>query len=174
MTNHISWTNAKDPAIVPYHHQFICGSWSDSNIPWAKSNEIICFRGDNSSDLLVVAPSMTWMNATGGSIEYYKAPKAVLDFTGDYILWSSNTRSDRLDIYVAQVPWHLLVAEEDYNPPPVAPVMPEPPSTAPSGAPVSAGSPNANPPSRGPSFSGAAQLIIYSWSFFAIATWFLM
>ncbi len=82
----------------------------------AKNNEVLCFRPDASLDVLIVAPVMSFMNASGGGDSYGKLPKAVLDRTGEYILWSSNMRSDRLDIFVARVPYHLLVAEEDYNP----------------------------------------------------------
>jgi hypothetical protein len=112
---HLTWTNAKDTNIVPYEHQFLCGSnLADGEM--AKHNEVVCFRPDASLDVLIVAPVLSFANASGGGYYYNKLPKAVIDKAGDYILWSSNMRSDRIDIFVARVPWHLLVAEEDYNP----------------------------------------------------------
>lgn len=118
--NHVTWNNAKDPTVVPYEHQFLCGSnLDDGNM--AKNSEIICFRPDSSLDVLIVAPAMSFANASGGGYYYNKLPKAAIDRSGDYILWSSNLRSNRIDIFVARVPWHLLVAEEDYNPLPQEP-----------------------------------------------------
>ncbi len=102
----------------------------DDNSNMAKSNEIVCWRPDSTHDVLIVAPSMTFNNASGGGYYYNKLPKAVIDFTGDYILWSSNLRSDRLDIIIARVPWHLLVAPEDYNPGEMTPDNTTSPDTA--------------------------------------------
>ncbi len=119
--------------MVPYEHQFMCGSNLLDN-DRAKNNEVLCFRLDASLDVLIVAPVMSFMNASGGGDTYGKLPKAVLDRTGEYILWSSNMRSDRMDIFVARVPYHLLVAEEDYNPS-ATPQSVTNPSSAPNSSP---------------------------------------
>ena len=48
-------------------------------------NEIVCFRLDGSRTVLVVAPNMTDLNASGGgSDDYSKRPKGNLDPTGEY------------------------------------------------------------------------------------------
>jgi hypothetical protein len=121
----------------------------DDNSHMAKNNEIFCWRPDSTLDVLIVAPSMTFSNASGGGNNYDKLPKAVLDVSGDYILWSSNLRSDRLDIIVARVPWHHLVAPEDYNPGEVTT-----PDNVPSSAPGASGpsvTPGVGAPSVAPS-----------------------
>jgi hypothetical protein len=126
---HLTWTNAKDTNIVPYEHQFLCGSnLADGEM--AKHNEVVCFRPDASLDVLIVAPVLSFANSSGGEYYYNKLPKAVIDKAGDYVLWSSNMRSDRIDIFVARVPWHLLVAEGDYNPSPESLQTSSEPSTS--------------------------------------------
>lgn len=131
--------------MVPYEHQFVCASNVDDGNR-AKNNEILCFKPDSSLDVLIVAPIMSFLNASGGGDKYSKYPKAVLDRSGEYILWSSNMRSNRMDIFVARVPYHLLVAEEDYNP------SSTPQSaTSPSSAPQSMTTPSSSPQgSNGP------------------------
>lgn len=114
----------------------------------AKFNELLCFRPDSSLDVLIVAPTLSFNNASGGGSGYNKLPKAALDRSGDYIVWSSNLRSDRIDYFVAKVPWHLLVAEEDYNPSsPSSPSSTSPQATQAPGAntPTTSGAPSQNP-----------------------------
>jgi hypothetical protein len=60
--------------------------------------------------VLVVAPVMTNLNASGGGRdEYWKLPKGNLDITGQYFVWTSNAGGNRLDAFVVKVPAHLLV-----------------------------------------------------------------
>lgn len=113
-------------------------------------------------DVLIVAPVLSFANASGGGYYYNKLPKAVIDKAGDYILWSSNMRSDRIDIFVARVPWHLLVAEEDYNPSLESPQTSSVPST--STAPQTSSPPTSHQKANGESSSvlNYANLIMMS------------
>jgi hypothetical protein len=95
---HSTWINARDPARVPYEHQFICGGNGETESDQAKNNEITCHRLDTSLEVLIMAPAMTSMAASGGNQNYYKYPKPAVDVTGDYILWSGNMGTDRLHL----------------------------------------------------------------------------
>jgi len=101
---HVSFTNAS--ANVPLSQQYACGS-SANRVNAPHANEIICFRTDASGDVLVVAPVMTDMNASGD--DYDKSPKGNLDVTGKYFIWTSNTGGNRLDAFVVKVPGQLLI-----------------------------------------------------------------
>jgi hypothetical protein len=74
-----------------------------------RANEVVCFRLDDSLQVLVVAPTMTNLDAAGGGTEYAKLPKGNLDITGRYFIWSSNRGGQRLDAFVVKVPSALLV-----------------------------------------------------------------
>jgi hypothetical protein len=74
-----------------------------------RANEIVCFRLDDSLQVLVVAPTMTDLDAAGGGTsDYAKLPKGNLDITGRYFIWSSNVGRKRLDAFVVKVPSELL------------------------------------------------------------------
>ncbi|HYV85594.1 MAG TPA: LamG domain-containing protein [Patescibacteria group bacterium] len=115
--NHISHANAR--AGVPAGQQFACGSGATRvNAVWG--NEIICFPLDGSLRVLVVAPVMTDLNATGGGTDdYVKMPKGNLDVTGDYFIWTSNAGGNRLDAYVVKIPNQLLFGTTGDTTPPV-------------------------------------------------------
>ncbi len=83
---------------------------------------------------------------------YNDAPKAVLDPTGDYIFWTANLNTDRLFAFVAQVPWHLLVSEADYNPngPFAQPITPR--------APTASNGPSTQAPTTAPGPKPAASI----------------
>jgi hypothetical protein len=100
---HISHTNAKASG-----SQYACGS-SASRLALPRANEVVCFRLDESLQVLVVAPVMTNLDASGGGDDYAKLPKGNLDVSGEYFIWTSNTGSGRLDAFVVRVPVHLLV-----------------------------------------------------------------
>ncbi|MBI4526179.1 MAG: fibronectin type III domain-containing protein [Deltaproteobacteria bacterium] len=104
--NHVSHQNRKSG--VPPEQQYACGSNLDSVT--SRENEIVCFRLDSSYDVLVVAPVMTNMNASGGGDSYSKMPKGNLDVTGRYFIWTSNMGGSRLDAFIAKVPADLLVS----------------------------------------------------------------
>src|SRR5688572_1242141 len=112
---HISHANARPG--VPLDEQFACGGQaSRSKLP--RANEIVCFRLDGSLQVLVVAPMMTDLNASGGgSSDYEKFPKGNLDVTGEYFIWTSNAGSNRMDAFVVKVPSHLLVSGGGGTPP---------------------------------------------------------
>jgi hypothetical protein len=102
---HFSHTNAK-PGVAP-EAQYGCSSnASQADLP--RANEIVCFRLDTSLDVLVVAPVMTDLSASGGGDEYSKMPKGNLDVTGQYFIWTSNTGGNRLDAFIVKVPGQLL------------------------------------------------------------------
>src|SRR5882762_9335003 len=117
--NHISHTNARPG--VPPEQQFACGSVASTAIGvWG--NEIVCFRLDGSLNVLVVAPVMTDLSASGGGSDaYYKEPKGNLDVTGQYFIWTSNVGGNRLDAFLVKVPSQLLMGgTADTTPPTVS------------------------------------------------------
>jgi hypothetical protein len=107
---HISHGNAR-PGVAPAQ-QFACGGQGTRSVV-PRANEIVCFRLDASQQVLVVAPTMTDLNAAGGGDDYAKLPKGNLDVTGQYFIWTTNAGSNRLDAFVVKVPSHLLVAGVD-------------------------------------------------------------
>lgn len=104
--DHIAHGNAKPG--VPPSQQFACGSGATRNtVP--RGNELVCFRLDTSLDVLIVAPTMIDLNASGGGTDdYAKFPKANLDVTGRYMIWTSNLGGNRLDAFLVEVPYELL------------------------------------------------------------------
>lgn len=106
--NHVSHTNSIPG--VSLDNQYACGS-SANQQNFAHANEIICFKLSGTTETLVVAPVMVDLNASGGGDYYGKLPKGNLDVTGQYFIWSSNMRSDRLDVFMVKVPGHKLTGE---------------------------------------------------------------
>lgn len=103
---HVTFENASNS--VPLDQQYACTSHA-SRGNTARSNEIYCFGINTSKRLLVVAPSMTNLNATGGgSADYEKIPLANIDVTGQYMIWTSNMDSNRADAIIVKVPGQLL------------------------------------------------------------------
>jgi hypothetical protein len=128
--NHISHTNARPD--LPLAQQYACGS-AATRASGVWGNEIVCFRLDNSFDVLVVAPVLTNLDAAGGGDDYAKMPKGNLDVTGRYFLWTSNAGGSRLDAFLVKVPAQLLVTApddpaSDDPPPPDPPPADEPPA----------------------------------------------
>ena len=113
---HISHVNAV--AGMPISQQYACGSGADTKQD-ARGNELACFRLDGSYDTLVVAPIMTQLDAAGGGDLYNKYPKAALDITGRYALWTSNLGGGRLDAFIAKIPAQRLATAGDTQPPSV-------------------------------------------------------
>jgi hypothetical protein len=78
------------------------------------SDEIVCFsldpnrNPDGSLDVLVVAQTMTDLDAAGGGDtdgdDYEQLPKGTLDVTGRYFLWTTNMGGDRLDAFLVKIP----------------------------------------------------------------------
>ena len=107
---HISHANARPD--VPAESQYACGA-QGTRVVGPRANEIVCFRLDDSLQVLVVAPTMTDLDAAGGgSSDYAKLPKGNLDITGRYFIWSSNGGRKRLDAFVVKVPSELLGLDE--------------------------------------------------------------
>ncbi len=113
---HVSYANAK--ATTPLGQQYACGSGAN-RINSNRANEILCFRLDTSLDVLVVAPVMTNLDASGGGDDYAKLPKGNLDPTGRYFIWTTNMGGSRQDAFVVKVPSQLLVSSSaaDTTPP---------------------------------------------------------
>jgi hypothetical protein len=102
---HLSHANARPG--VPLDQQYACGGGaSRQRLP--RSNEIVCFPLDGSLRVLVVAPVMTDLDATGGGDDYGKMPKGNLDVTGQYFIWTSNVGGSRLDAFIVKVPSQLI------------------------------------------------------------------
>lgn len=102
---HLSHTNSR--AGVDAKQQYACGS-SVNRGNGVHANEVVCFNLDGSGTTVAVAPTMTSLDATGGSSEYARFSKGNLDVTGQYFLWTSNMGGDRLDMFVVRVPEHRL------------------------------------------------------------------
>jgi hypothetical protein len=103
--DHVAHGNARPG--VPLGQQFACGSGATRNdVP--RGNELVCFKLDTSMDTLVVAPTMIDLDAPGGVDDYGKFPKANLDVTGRYMIWTSNLGGNRLDAFLVEVPYELL------------------------------------------------------------------
>ena len=103
---HVSHENAQSG--VPVAQQMACTSSAErQNLP--RVNEIVCFRLDGSMDVLVVAPNMTDLNASGGgSDDYSKRPKGNLDPTGEYFVWTTNLGTNRNDAFIVRIPQQKL------------------------------------------------------------------
>ena len=104
--DHLSHLNAMPG--MPAARQYACGSGASPTRD-ARGNELVCFRLDGSYDTLVVAPIMTDLAAAGGGNDYQKAPKASLDVTGRYAIWTSNLGTGRMDAFIAKIPAERLV-----------------------------------------------------------------
>jgi hypothetical protein len=104
---HVTHGNARPG--VPADRQFACSS-NASRTDYPRANEIVCYRLDGSMDVLVVAPVMTDLDASGGGDDYAKTPKGNLDITGQYMLWTSNTGGSRVDAFLVKVPAHRLMS----------------------------------------------------------------
>jgi len=104
---HISHTNAQSG--VPPEQQYACGSGANA-VNVSRANEVVCFPLDGSLRILVVAPVMTDMNASGGGDTYSKLPKGNLDVTGQYFIWTSNMGGTRADAFIVKVPSQLLTS----------------------------------------------------------------
>jgi hypothetical protein len=133
--NHVTHQNRK--AGVPPEQQYACGSNLDGVA--TRENEIICFRLDTSYDILVVAPVMTDVNASGGGDTYSKMPKGNLDITGNYFIWTSNMAGNRADAFIVKVPAQLLTGGGDTTPPTVSITAPTSGSTVTGSIAVTAG-----------------------------------
>jgi len=131
---HLAHSNSKPG--VPLSEQMACssnaGSWSLS-----RTNEIVCYRLDGSMQVLVVAPNMTDLNASGGGSDAYsKRPKGNIDPTGEYFLWTSNMGGNRADVFIARIPAHLLGMSGSSQPAPSPTPTPTPTEPAPSPTPT--------------------------------------
>jgi hypothetical protein len=106
--DHVSHTNAQSG--VPPSQQYVCGSGANRSNT-SRANEILCFRLDTSMDVLVVAPVMTDLDATGGgSDDYSKQPKGNLDPSGQFFIWTTNMSGGRQDAFIVKIPSQQLVA----------------------------------------------------------------
>jgi len=145
---HIAHGNSKPG--VPITEQMACASNANrENSP--RVNEIVCFRLNDSLNVLVVAPNLTDLNASTGD-DYWKFPKGNLDITGEYFIWTSNAGTGRLDAFMVKIPVSRLGTAPSgstgpspdsgtSNPPPTSlpPSTPPPSSTPPSNTSGSSG-----------------------------------
>ncbi|GEM_PF-3408873 len=125
--NHVSHSNAKDTNVTPREQQHACASngIEKANAAQPRSDEIVCFRLDQSGDVLVVAPTMASIRDNGGgqagdpTDTYGRYPKGNLDITGKYFIWTANMFGDRLDAFLVEVPSDLLIGDTNPGPIPV-------------------------------------------------------
>jgi regulation of enolase protein 1 (concanavalin A-like superfamily) len=128
--NHVSHSNAKPvtgTGGVPRSQQHACASngIEKGNATQPRSDEIVCFRLDQSGDVLVVAPTMASIRDNGGGAvnnpndTYGRYPKGNLDITGKYFIWTANLFGDRLDAFLVEVPSNLLIGDTNPGPIPV-------------------------------------------------------
>jgi hypothetical protein len=151
---HISHGNAR--AGVPVAQQMACSSSAErQNLP--RVNEIVCFRLDGSRNVLIVAPNMTDLNASGGgSDDYSKRPKGNLDPTGEYFIWTTNMGGGRNDAFIVRIPQQKLGVAG--GAPTAGPAPAPSPSPAPAPAPAPAPSPSPEPsPAPIPAPAGGVQ-----------------
>ena len=112
---HVSHANARPG--VPPEEQYVCGAGA-SRTSAPRTNEIVCFKLDESRRALVVAPVMTDLDTPGRWDDYGRSPRGNLDVTGRYFIWTSNMGGDRLDAFIVKVPSDLLDAPAgDLSPP---------------------------------------------------------
>ena len=127
---HVSFENAVPN--VPIAQQYACGSAANRAIV-PHSNEITCFMLDGSvppqsEQVLVVAPVMTNLDASGGgNSDYAKEPKGNIDPTGHYFIWTSNLGGNRLDAFIVEIPYQVMTGSApglDVTPPRVGILAP--------------------------------------------------
>lgn len=113
-TGHIALGNAQ--AGVDPERQVVCSSYA-SRTGAPRQHEIVCYRLDGSLDVLVVAPTMSDLDAPGGgSQDYDKLPKGNIDVTGEYFVWTANAGTNRLDAYIVRIPAQLLAPAPTWEP----------------------------------------------------------
>jgi hypothetical protein len=141
---HLSHENAQPG--VPIGQQMACTSSAErQNLP--RVNEIVCFRLDGSRTVLVVAPNMTDLNASGGgSDDYSKRPKGNLDPTGEYFIWTTNLGTNRSDAFIVRIPQQKLGVSGGAATPSPTPA----PAPAPTPAPAPAPAPSEPTPAPAP------------------------
>ena len=135
--SHIAW--AAQPN-VPIAQQYACGGANPTTIVAPHSQEITCFLLDDSiapanQQVLVVAPTMTDPNASGGSfcsgcVNYAQDPKGNIDPTGHYFFFVSNLGGSRMDAIIVKIPSQLLTGSSSgASPPSVSITSPAPGAT---------------------------------------------
>ena len=157
LAQHIAHGNSKPG--LPLDQQVACASnGTGTNAP--RTNEIVCFKLNGSLETLVVAPTLTDVNASGnGGMDgeaYWKFPKGNLDITGEYFIWTTNGGTNRNDAFIVKVPLDRLGASGSGapNPDSGSNYTPAPaPSSDPAPAPAPAPEP-APAPSPAPSYTG--------------------
>jgi hypothetical protein len=121
---HLAHSNSKPG--VDFRQQVACSSNAGSST-LSRTNEIVCYRLDGSMQVLVVAPNMTDLNASGGGSDAYsKRPKGNVDPTGEYFLWTSNMGGNRADVFIARIPVQLLGVAGSSGPTPAPAPSPTP------------------------------------------------
>ena len=99
-----------------YSNQLVYGSMADRS---TYQNEVTVVRQNSSTDMLIVCPIMTDLDAAGGGTDDYgQFPKGNVDYSGEYFIWSTNLRGSRLDVFVVKVPTQKLLEPGSPDPPP--------------------------------------------------------
>ena len=119
LAQHIAHGNSKPG--LPLDQQVACAS-NGTGAHAPRTNEIVCFKLNGSLETLVVAPTLTDVNASGnGGMDgeaYWKFPKGNLDITGEYFIWTTNGGTSRNDAFIVKVPLNRLGASGSGSPEP--------------------------------------------------------
>jgi hypothetical protein len=167
LAQHIAHGNSKPG--VPLNQQVACASNGNAGTA-PRINEIVCFKLDGSLSTLVVAPTLTDVNASGnGGTDgdaYWKYPKGNLDITGEYFIWTTNGGTNRLDAFIVKVPLDRLGSNASGSPAPSQSTSTESPAPQPSPTPAPttpAPSPAPSPtPPPAPSAAGSATPVTWT------------
>jgi hypothetical protein len=153
LAQHIAHGNSKPG--LPLEQQVACAS-NGSGASAPRTNEIVCFKLNGSLETLVVAPTLTDVNASGNGGSdgeaYWKFPKGNLDVTGEYFIWTTNGGTNRNDAFIVKVPLDRLGASGSGSPAPDSsstytpdPTPPAPAQDAPAPSPAPAPQPAPSP-----------------------------
>jgi hypothetical protein len=164
LAQHIAHGNSKPG--LPLDQQVACASNGSANTG-PRINEIVCFKLNGSLETLVVAPTLTDVNAPGaGGTDgnmYWKFPKGNLDITGEYFIWTTNGGTNRLDAFIVKVPLNRLGASGSGAPAPGSGSTYTPGPEAPSPAPTEPAPVPSPTPAPAPTYtSGSAAPV--SWT----------
>lgn len=99
MARHISHANAVPGD--PYSQWALVSSAHRNDLP--RANELVMVSLNGSLECRVVAPNLIDLDASGGGSDYWKSPKANIDHTGQFAVWTANCGTDRLDAFLVRI-----------------------------------------------------------------------
>ena len=100
MTRYVSHCHAE--ARSPDNQMVVFSSADKEHRP--RANELIAARLNDSLLCCAIAPNLVDLNASGGGPEYWRHPRANIDPTGEWVIWTANCGTDRVDAFMVRVP----------------------------------------------------------------------